>query len=240
MRHRKGLSSRECLGGLQHPIPHIRIPAIDPLSPKNLPLATAQVHGTLARFGIDPNRPLLVQVSRFDPWKDPIGVLHLYHRVKMALPELQLVLAGSFANDDPEGPGLFEETRRLAGSDPDAHILSNADDVGAWEINALQRAATVAVQKSVREGFGLTVCEASWKGRPIVARPVGGIRHQIVDGYTGYFADTEEEFAERALFLFRNAEARERLGKQGRERVRQNFLLPRFIEDYLGILGSQI
>jgi len=210
-------------------------PAIDPLSPKNVDLPRETVDQILSRYGVDPKRPMITQISRFDPWKDPLGVIDVYREAKREFPDLQLVLIASMANDDPEGWDWYERTVRRAGEDFDIHILSNLNGVGNIEVNAFQRAARVVIQKSVREGFGLVVSEALWKGRPVVAGNVGGIPLQVTDGLTGFLVNTAEECLDRLLFLLRNQEEAERMGARGVEFVRDNFLTTRYLRDYLSI-----
>jgi trehalose synthase len=211
-------------------------PAIDPLSPKNVDLPGESYEAILGRYGMDIKRPFLAQISRFDPWKDPLGVIDVYRRVKADLPDLQLVLVASMAHDDPEGWAWYERTVRRAGEDYDVHILSNLNGVGNVEVNAFQRAAVV-IQKSVREGFGLVVSEALWKRRPVVAGNVGGIPLQIVDGETGYLVNTLDECVDRVTFLLQQPEIAERMGLAGREFVREHFLITRYLRDYLKIFN---
>jgi trehalose synthase len=213
-------------------------PSIDPLSTKNVPMSEEKARATVSRFGVDPKRPLLVQVSRFDPWKDPLGVIDAYRMVKTEVPNVQLVLAGSMASDDPEGWDYYERTIRHAGEDYDIFILHNLRNVGNAEVNALQTVADVVIQKSTREGFGLVVAEALWKGTPVVAGRVGGIPLQVLDGETGYLVDGPLACAERSFHLLRNAELRQSLGEQGREHVRRHFLITRHLKDYLALFGS--
>jgi trehalose synthase len=208
-------------------------PAIDPLSPKNAPMDPVVVADTVRRFGIDPDRPLLTQVSRFDPWKDPLGVIDVYRKVKREVPDLQLALIASMANDDPEGWHFFERTARHAGEDPDIFLLSNINGVGNAEVNAFQRASAVVLQKSIREGFALTVSEALWKARPVVATSVGGIPLQVASGQTGYLVSNKAQCAERTLQLLRDQALATTFGEAGRERVRENFLMTRDLADYL-------
>lgn len=210
-------------------------PAIDPLSPKNVYLPSETVDEILSRHGVDPRRPMITQISRFDPWKDPLGVIDVYRGLKKEFPDLQLVLVASMANDDPEGWDWYERTVRRAGEDFDIHILSNLNGVGNVEVNAFQRAARVVIQKSVREGFGLVVSEALWKGRPVVAGNVGGIPLQVQDGQTGFLVNTAEECLDRLLFLLRNREDAERMGARGVNFVRDNFLTTRYLRDYLRV-----
>ncbi len=221
--------------GLRHPRIWTVPPAIDPLSPKNVPLSRQAMGAILARYGVAVERPLMVQVSRFDPWKDPLGVIDIYRLMKRELPHLQLVLVASMAHDDPEGWAYYERTARRAGEDYDIHLLTNLNGVGNVEVNAFQGGAGVVVQKSVREGFGLSVSEALWKGRPVVAGNAGGIPLQIIPGETGYLAHTTAEFAEGALHLLRHPEEAESMGLRGREHVRQHFLITRYLRDYLRI-----
>ncbi len=213
-------------------------PSIDPLSPKNMPLEPTLLDDVLYRLGVDPHRPLLLQVSRFDPWKDPKGVIEVYRTVKREIPDVQLSLVGSMATDDPEGWRIYKEILRYAGQDPDLTILTNLDGVGALEVNAFQRAAEVVLQKSLREGFGLTVSEALWKGVPVVGGRVGGIPMQIGDGVGGRLVTTNEEATAASLELLRDGELRHRLGVAGRERVRRNFLSTRNLRDYLRLFNA--
>jgi trehalose synthase len=210
-------------------------PAIDPLSPKNNDLPRETVDAILERYGVDPHRIMITQISRFDPWKDPLGVIDVYRIAKKEFPELQLVLVASMASDDPEGWDWYERTVRRAGEDFDIHILSNLNGVGNVEVNAFQRAARVVIQKSVREGFGLVVSEALWKGRPVVAGNVGGIPLQIIDGETGFLVNSTDECAERLLQLLRVPAEADRMGERGVEFVRRNFLTTRYLRDYLNI-----
>lgn len=210
-------------------------PAIDPLSPKNVELDHATTNAILERYGIDPNRPMVTQVSRFDPWKDPLGVIDVYREAKREFPELQLVMIASMASDDPEGWDWYERTVRRAGEDWDVHILSNLNGVGNIEVNAVQRAARVVIQKSTREGFGLVVSEALWKGRPVVAGNVGGIPLQIENEKTGFLVNTVEECTERLLWLLRRPQEADTMGARGVEFVRDKFLTTRYLRDYLSI-----
>jgi trehalose synthase len=218
---------------------HICPPAIDPLSPKNMALSPEDAAFVCDQFGIDVDRPLLCQVSRFDPWKDPIGVIDAYRRVTEEMPEVQLALVGSMATDDPEGWEFFNSTMAYAGGDPDIHILNNLNNVGAIEVNAFQSQADVIIQKSTREGFGLTVTEALWKARPVIAGDVGGIPLQVKDGETGYLVSSAEECAERALEILRHPDLGKQLGRSGKEHVRKHFLTPRLLRDWLRIFQGR-
>lgn len=208
-------------------------PTIDPLTEKNADISTADAERVLARFGVDPVRPLMTQVSRFDPWKDPLGVIDAYRIVKQSVPELQLALVGSMATDDPEGWTYLDRTSRRAGEDDDVFILHNFHGVGAYEVGCFQTASDVVVQKSTREGFGLVVAEALWRGKPVVGGAVGGIPLQILDDQTGYLVDSIESCAARTLQLLQDPERSQAMGRAAREHVRNNFLITRHLKDYL-------
>jgi len=213
-------------------------PAIDPLSPKNMELGSDQVRQLTRWLGLDLDRPLVVQVSRFDPWKDPLGVIRAYRMVKRELPDLQFALVGSLAFDDPEGMEIYRSLLPAAEHDPDLHIFTNLMGVSNMEVNALQRLANVAIQKSLREGFGLVVSETLWKGTPVVAGRAGGIPLQIQDGVSGYLVDSVESCAERTLWLLQHPKEASDLGARGREMVRERFLLTRLIADELRLYAS--
>jgi trehalose synthase len=213
-------------------------PAIDPLSPKNMAFSPEDAAFVCRQFGIDVDRPLITQVSRFDPWKDPIGVIDAYRQVTEQVPEAQLAMVGSMATDDPEGMEYFQRTFEYADGDEDIKILSNLNNVGAIEVNAFQSQSDICLQKSIREGFGLTVTEALWKGRPTVAGNVGGIPLQISDGETGYLVDSPAECAQRCLEILGDPELGKRLGRAGKEHARREFLSPRLLRDWLGLLGD--
>jgi trehalose synthase len=210
-------------------------PAIDPLSPKNMALSPEDAAFVCDQFGIDVDRPLVTQVSRFDPWKDPRGVIDAYRSITEEFPNVQLALVGSMATDDPEGWEFFNDTVEYAHGDPDIKILNNLNNVGAIEVNAFQSQSDVLVQKSTREGFGLTVSEALWKARPMIAGNVGGIPLQVHDGETGYLVSSAEECAERVKQVLREPELGRRLARAGKEHVRKNFLTPRLLRDWLRI-----
>jgi trehalose synthase len=208
-------------------------PCIDPLSVKNLELADPFVKELCKGYGVRSEDPLLVQVSRFDPWKDPVGVIEAFRIVRKEVPDAQLVLAGSMATDDPEGFHYWELTNEARAGDPSIHLLSNIQQVGSVQINAFQRAADVVMQKSLREGFGLTVSEGLWKGRPVVGGRCGGITLQIEDDVNGYLVDDVEEAAARCAELLRKPQMADTMGAAGREIVRSNFLSTRELEDWL-------
>jgi trehalose synthase len=208
-------------------------PCIDPLSVKNLDLPQPFGEELLKQYGVDVGRPIVCQVSRYDPWKDPIGVIEAFRIVREKVTDAQLVLAGSMATDDPEGFHVWEEVQQARADDPDIHLLSNIQQVGNVQINAFQRRADVVVQKSIREGFGLTVSEALWKGRPVIGGRAGGIVLQIRDGYDGYLVDSVEQCAARTIELLADPVGADAMGSQGREHVRENFLATRELEDWL-------
>jgi trehalose synthase len=219
------------------PLPHPQFlvpPSIDPLSEKNRDLAPAEIDAVRTEYGLDLSRPLLVQISRFDRFKDPVGVIEAYRLVRKVLP-VQLVLAGGGATDDPEGKAVLEDVLEAAGNDPDVHILLLPP--GAHKtINALQRLATIVLQKSTKEGFGLTVTEGMWKGKPIIGGDVGGIRLQVVNHHTGFLVNTPEGAAHRIRYLLHHRDDIERMGATGREFVREHFLLTRHIREYLTLI----
>lgn len=210
-------------------------PSIDPLSDKNKDLSDDEVLNVQLQFGIDPERPMMLQVSRYDRFKDPVGVIRAYRSVKTFSPFLQLVLAGGEATDDPEGEAVLAEVRAEASEDKDIHILllpSDAHEI----INALQRAADVVVQKSVKEGFGLTVTEAMWKQKPVIGGNAGGIRVQVADHRTGFLVSTPEGAALRVRYLLSNPEKRMEMGVNAKEFVRENSLVTRNLREYLSLM----
>lgn len=205
-------------------------PSIDPLSDKNKELPQKVINNVLEKYGIDGARPIVAQISRFDRLKDPLGVIEAYLNVKK-YSDCQLVLAGGGAADDPEGVSVYEECRERAGKDKDIHVLLLAqNDV---EINALQRASTVIVQKSIKEGFGLTVAEALWKEKPVVASHVGGIPLQITHKYSGLLCHSVDGAAFAIKQLLNSPEYARKLGKSGKEHIKNNFLITRHLKDYM-------
>lgn len=208
------------------------MPAINPFSSVNAEMSEAEIDERLAHYDIPTDLPLVVQVSRFDKWKDPEGVIAAF---KLAQKEVDatLVLVGNVATDDPEGQQVFEA---LCGCEEERVIILSAQDTAL--VNALQRRAAVVLQKSLREGFGLTVSEAMWKGTPVIGGNVGGIRYQIADGETGYLVDSVEEAAARIVALVKDEDLRRRLGSAARETVREKFLLTRLFEEWLDLIGS--
>jgi trehalose synthase len=218
----------------------VSAPSIDPTSPKNSDLHDVTVTDICRQYLIDPRRPIMAQVSRFDPWKDPNGVIQAYQMVKEKIPDVQLVLAGSLAHDDPEGLRLYDELLKQRGDDADLKILSNFQQVGNTTINAFQRAANVVIQKSIREGFGLTVAEAAYKGKPVLGGRAGGITLQIEDGRTGYLIDSVEECAQRSLELIEAPDRAEEMGLLAREFIRERFLTTRELGDWLGLFADLV
>ena len=213
-------------------------PAIDPLSPKNLPLPDDLVRGIVEWAGVTLDRPLVSQISRFDPWKDPLGVIDVYRRVREQVPGTQLALVGQMALDDPQGWEIFRQIQEETQRDDDIHVLTNftgIDDVG---VNAFQRASSVVLQKSIREGFGLVVSESLWKGTPVVAGRTGGIPLQMPDGVGGFLIESTDECVERTVQLLRDRPTAARLGESGRRHVHDHFLITRLLADELRLLGS--
>jgi trehalose synthase len=225
------------LDAFVQPMPHsvyLIPPSIDPLSEKNLPLDPGIVRRTLEEFGIDTHRPLLVQISRFDRFKDPLGVIQAYRLAKSFVPSLQLALAGGGAIDDPEGETVLNEVHNAAKDDPDIHVLSSG--YSEQTINTLQTGADIVLQKSLREGFGLTVTEAMWKGKPVIGGNTGGIRLQLLNHRTGFLVDTPEGAAMRIRYLLTERHRIGEIGKNAKELVRQNFLITRHLREYLTLM----
>lgn len=218
-------------------LPHTQYlipPSIDPLSEKNMDLDQSEIESVYGEFDLDPDRPIMLQVSRYDRFKDPIGVIEAYKLVKRSIPEIQLVLAGGGATDDPEGEEVLREVRQAAGDDQDIHILLLPPDAHKT-INALQRASDIILQKSVKEGFGLTVTEAMWKGKPVIGGNTGGIRLQIVNHHTGFLVDTPEGAALRIQQLLQNPEKMREIATNAKEFVRENFLNTRHLREILSL-----
>jgi trehalose synthase len=216
------------------PLPHpqyIIAPSIDPLSEKNRDLPATEVDNIFERFGLDPDLPIILQVSRYDRFKDPVGVIRAF-KLASRLSPMQLVLAGGEAKDDPEGAAVLNEVRQAAGDDPRIHVLLLPSDAHR-SINALQRAATIVVQKSLREGFGLTVTEGMWKGKPVIGGDTGGIRLQVFDQYTGFLVRTPEGAALRIRYLLQRRRLLEEMGQRAKRFVAENFLITRHLREYL-------
>lgn len=211
-------------------------PSIDPLSEKNIPLDAEEVRSVYQGFKIDTERPIALQISRFDAFKDPLGVIQAYRMAKKYLPSLQLVLAGGGATDDPEGAQILAEVQQAAEGDADVHVLFLPP--APRVVNALQRGADIVLQKSLREGFGLTVTEALWKERAVIAGDTGGIRLQVFDHYTGFLVNTPEGAALRLRHLMQSPDLRAELGAQGKRLVKDNFLITRHLREYLTIVAA--
>ncbi len=213
-------------------------PAIDPLSSKNQDLPEELVEETVTEFGIDVARPLLLQVARLDPWKDPAGVIEAYRLVKGELPAVQLALVGSMAGDDPEAWEIYHRIADETQSDHDLFVFTNLVGVGGLEVNCFQRASDVVIQKSIREGFGLAVSEALWKHRPVVGGGTGGIPLQMRNGVGGFLVSTTEECAKRTLYLLRHPERAREMADAGAQVVRERFLMPRLLRDELRLINA--
>ncbi len=226
------------LSDFAQPLPHPQYlvpPSIDPLSDKNIDLPEDEIAAVRERFDIDPARPLITQISRFDRFKDPVGVIQAYQLATRFIPGLQLVLAGGGASDDPEGEAVLNEVYAAADKDPDVKILLLPADAHRT-INALQRASDIVLQKSTREGFGLTVTEAMWKGRPVIGGNTGGIRLQVINHHTGFLVSTPEGAALRTRYLLNQREILESIGQKAQSFVRDNFLLTRRLGEYLTMM----
>lgn len=220
------------------PIPfHIIPPSIDPLNEKNMELTSQEIEKVFSTFDIDPNRPMILQISRFDYFKDPLGVIEAYHIAKKSHKDLQLVLAGGGAQDDPEGEMVLQAVKKAAQDDPDIHILFLPNDAHRT-INALQRAAKIILQKSVKEGFGLTVTEGLWKKKPVIGGNCGGIKLQVIPNKTGFLVDSVKEAADSISYLLQNSKAVKDFGENGHQHVLNNFLITRHVRDYLKLLIS--
>lgn len=215
-------------------------PAIDPFATKNIEIPLELCRRAIADSGVDVDRPLLLQVSRFDPWKDPLGVVEAYRMVKREIPEVQLALIGAMAGDDPEGWHLLDLVQEESARDPDLFVFTNVAGVGSMEVNVFQRGCDVVIQKSIREGFGLVVSEALWKEKPVVAGRAGGIPMQFPYGFENYLVDSVEDCAARIIHLIHHLGERGRFGRAGRERVREQFLLPRLARDELRLIWKEV
>ena len=212
-------------------------PSIDPLSDKNIELSESEIDTVLDKYEITRDKPIITQISRFDRLKDLPGTIDAYKLVKEKL-DCQLLLAGGVASDDPEGMEVYREIMEKAGSDDDIHVLIGSPPFTEIEINAFQRASTAIMQKSLKEGFGLVVSEGLWKGKPVVGGATGGIPLQILDGVTGYLVNSVGDAAQRLAGLIKNPELAQRLGENGKEHVRNNFLITRHLKDYLLLMLS--
>jgi len=225
------------MAAFSRPLPHHRFlvaPSIDPLSEKNVVLPESEIKQTYEKFNLDPERPILTQISRFDRFKDPLGVIYGYRLVKK-FSGVQLILAGGGAADDPEGVEVLNEVKEAANGDPDIHILLLPPDAHRT-INALQRCSDIIIQKSTREGFGLTVTEGLWKGKPVIGGQVGGIVLQVINHHTGFLVNSPEGLAQRVRYLLNHRKVMKTMGDKGREFVRENFLLTRHLREYLTLM----
>jgi trehalose synthase len=221
-------------------LPHIQYlipPSIDPLSEKNIDLEEKEIETIVSGLGIDTKRPTMLQVSRYDYFKDPVGVIKAYRLTKKFVPDLQLILAGGEADDDPESQRVIDDVREAAGKDPDIHILLLPSDAHK-SINALQRSSDIILQKSTREGFGLTVTEGMWKGKPVIGGDTGGIRIQVVNHQTGFLVRTPEGAALRTRYLLFHRDKLNEMGKKAKIFVTENFLLTRHLREYLTVIVS--
>src|SRR5437660_4331319 len=215
------------------PPPRVFMPAINPFNIKNRQLSDEEIDERLAHYKIPTDLPLVVQISRFDPWKDPEGVVEAFKLARKKV-DATLVLVGNFATDDPEGEKIYESL--CACRDERILILTSGDDTAL--VNALQTRAAVVLQKSLREGFGLTVAEAMWKGTPVIGGNVGGIRYQIEDGVNGFLVSSIEQAATRIVQLLKDKKLRDQMGERARETVREKFLLPRYVDQYLDLFAE--
>jgi trehalose synthase len=226
------------LPAFAQPMPHplyIIPPSIDPLSEKNVELDPAEIQRVGTSYGLDPERPIISQISRFDRFKDPVGVIQAYQMAKAFGPPLQLILAGGTASDDPEGEEVLAEVTAESQEDPDIHVLLLPPDAHRT-INALQRLSTIVIQKSIREGFGLTVTEALWKGKPVIGGDAGGIRLQVVNHQTGFLVNTAQGAALRIRYLLKHRGRLQEMGETARTFVLENYLLTRHLREYLTLM----
>jgi len=219
-------------------------PAIDPLSPKNIPLNIESAKSIVQNFGINTDKPLVTQISRFDAWKDPLGVIKAYYLAKNKIPDLQLALVGIFqAQDDPEAIEVFEKVKKHVKGDPDIFLFSDIRALNIENdilINAFQVASNLILQKSIKEGFGLTVAEAMWKEKPVIGGNVGGIKLQIKNNKNGFLVNSSEETAKRIVQLIKNPDLAKKMGKKAKKTVRERFLIPRLLRDYLKLFAELV
>jgi trehalose synthase len=223
------------LASFAQPLPHpiyLIPPSIDPFHDKNVELTPSEIRSVYSRFNINAESPMILQVSRYDRFKDPLGVIQAFKMAKKFIPTLRLVLAGGGASDDPEGEIVLQEVRRAANDDPNIHVLLLPGDAHRT-INALQRAADIVLQKSIKEGFGLTVTEAMWKNKPVIGGDTGGIRIQVINYHTGFLVNTPEGAALRIRYLLNNRKQRLEMGNKAKQFVRENFLITRHLREYL-------
>lgn len=212
-------------------------PAIDPTGPRNMTLSPEAVTAITERYGIDARRPLLCQLSPLDENCDPLGAIDVYDLAREAVPDLQLILVATVVPEEPPARAAFEEVARKAMEYTGVFVLSGLNEVGNVEMNALQRAADVIIQKDLRRGFGLWVSDALWKERPVVAAPRAGLLEQVIEGETGLVAETTQDFSRRVVEILRDRRLAAELGAGGRRHVREHFLITRYLSDYLRLLG---
>ncbi|MFB6088820.1 MAG: glycosyltransferase, partial [Candidatus Aenigmatarchaeota archaeon] len=215
---------------------HTIMPSINPLSVKNKELSNSTISKYLHKYNIERNKPIITQISRFDKWKDQLGVIDVYNQINKEM-DCKLILMGDMAFDDPEAPEYYQKVVKKAGKDEDIHIITQRNDL---LVNIFQRVSDVVLQKSVREGFGLTLSEAMWKETPVIGTDVGGIPLQIKDGKTGYLINTKEECTKRVLKILNDGELKKKLGRNAKEHVRQNFLITRHAKDYLDLMEEYL
>ena len=211
-------------------------PSIDPMSPKNMELEEDRILSIFRRFGVDPEKPIITVVARFDPWKDLNSAIDVYRKVKNHVKDLQLLIISIMASDDPEGWVYHEKVLRYAGMDEDIHFLTNLIGVLDLEVNAFQRLSTIGLHTATREGFGLVISEIMWKGKPVVARPAGGVKLQVKDGWNGFLRWEVEEIAEKVLELLKDEKKRTEFGSNAKEYVKRNFLTTSHVKRYMEIL----
>jgi len=213
-------------------------PSIDPLNLKNSILSPEEYKKIVRKMGVNPDKPIIMQLSSFHPSRDPVGIIDSYRIVSREIPDVQLVLLTFISSNDPNSWKYYEKTLRHAGEDYNIHFLSNMNGAGSIEGNAFQRAASIVLKKSLKDNFGVVVLEGLWKEKPIVASNVDGISIQVIEGVNGFLVDTVEEFAEKIIYLLQNPEAAGKMGRRGKEYVRENFLITRQLKDYLTILAK--
>jgi trehalose synthase len=228
---------------IEAPIIVVIEPAIDPLGPKNMDLAPDTVIAMLERYGLDPARPIVCQVSPFDRWHDPLGLIDAYASAEKHVPGLQLALVATYLAEEPEMRAYYDQVARRAEAYADIFVLSSHSSLQAMgnvELNAFQRAAFATAQRSIRKGFWVMASDVLWKERPVVASPLGGIPRQVIDGETGYLALTTDEFSQRIVELHQDPELAARLGRAGRQHVQRNFLITRYLRDYLRLFRQMV
>ncbi|MCK4348292.1 MAG: glycosyltransferase [Thermoplasmatales archaeon] len=213
-------------------------PSINPLNIKNANISESTISKYMEKMGITQDKPIISQVSRFDKWKDPEGMIRIFRLIKKKV-DCKLVLMGSMATDDPEGQDIFENVEKTVGDDKDIHLVMNAPDIA---VNALQRASSVVIQRSLKEGFAITVSEALWKGTPVVASSVGGIPSQVIDGKDGYLLKPMDldGFADKIIHIINNPDVAKKMGQYGRNHVKNNFLITRHLLDYIHLMKKLI